>query len=81
MNQHFSKYSGWLLSWFFSGRFWYVTAVDKRTKERLRIGGTRKPFPCGAGRSEKEALDEMIQLIDNDEVTGDERSEESERTE
>ncbi len=49
-----TRWKGYWLSWFWSGKYWYVTAIDKRTGDRL----TRRT-PVGSGKTRDMAFNEF----------------------
>jgi hypothetical protein len=56
LNSKWGKYS---LSWFWSDRYWYVTATNKRHRE---IGKQQK-WPIGSGSNKDEAFNEFRDLL------------------
>jgi len=47
------------LQYFWSGNYWYVTAVDPQTKDRMKYDRSCKKYPIGSGETKDEALQEF----------------------
>ncbi len=54
-----TRWGKYVLSWFCSGEHWFVTAIDKRSGERLTKPGTRERVPVGCGRTRDAAFREF----------------------
>jgi len=53
-----AKWKGYWLSWFWSGKYWYVTAIDYHTGKRLT-----KQMPVGSGNTRDMAFNDFNTLL------------------
>ena len=57
LNTKWGKYN---LSWFWSDKYWYVTATNKRYKKT----GRPQKWPIGSGKTQDDAFNEFRLLLD-----------------
>lgn len=53
-----TRWKGYWLSWFWSEKYWYVTAIDRKTGERLE-----RKTPIGSGKTRDIAFSEFKGLL------------------
>jgi len=55
-----AKWGKYNLLWFWSGKFWYVTATNKRHRQ----AGRPQKWPVGSGANKDEAFNDFRILLD-----------------